>query len=129
MRCGEHGAHQSPLAGKVAFDLETFGFRNHPVDGDEFSDLTGRKLTIGLPTSPIPAIELHSLWPIIGIIRPPVLRSNLYGIQPGVRTILVIDGDLVQVPVVVILSDGIINRVNPTIQVSDPVVVLPVPGE
>ena len=44
-----------------------------------------------------------------------MLGGNLSGIEPCICPVLIVDGDLPDVPVIVIIGIGVINRMYPAI--------------
>ena len=75
---GKRGGDQSPLAGKIALDLETLGLGNYPVKDEELGNLT---LICGTTS------EIESFGVTVGVVAYALVAGNLDFISPGIGNV------------------------------------------
>ena len=123
MRTTKHTRHQTPLTGKVALNFETFVLRNYPVYHNELRNLTLALLIIRRTSRSFPAAELNAFGSIVGVMGTVPIDSTHLTIKPAIAAVLITHGGFVEVPVVIILRHAVVGVVNPSVKMSDPVVI------
>ena len=70
------------------------------------------------------ATKLNSLGAVVGVVGTVAVDPAHLTIQPAISAVLVTHGGLVEVPVVVVLRNTVVRVVNPTVKMSDPIIIL-----